>query len=56
MNVGKSRIQDAIAQAKKKGLTVRKNSFKNGWSVTMPNGAGFHAVSDNELVMYVRAY
>lgn len=52
----KKMIQKAIAQANKKGLKVNKNRFAIGWSITLPSGAGFHALSDSEMVKYIQAY
>jgi hypothetical protein len=47
-------MKKILAVAHKKGLVVRKGM--SGWSVTLPNGAGFHTLSDSELIKYVSAY
>lgn len=51
----KKQIKAARIIASKKGLIVRKG-MSHGWSVTMPNGVGFHALSDLDMIKYVRAY
>ena len=54
--MSKEQLKATIDRAKKKGLTVRRNQFKSGWSVLLPNGSGFHALDDKDMVHYVKAY
>jgi hypothetical protein len=49
-------LMHIISLAQKKGLLVRRNSFKGGWCLTLPNGASYHATTDSDLIKYVREY
>ena len=51
----KKQIKATQDIAIKKGLIVRKG-MSHGWSVTLPNGVGFHALSDADMIRYVKAY
>ena len=48
-------ITRAIDTARKKGLLVRKNSFKPGWNITIPNG-NYYAKTDIDMIQYVNGY
>lgn len=50
------KIAKTVRKAKKKGLTVSHNSFKPGWSITLPGNTVFHAKTDDDMVRFVTGY
>lgn len=47
---------DALLSAKKKGLIVKRNSFRAGWCIMMPYGGTYNAKTDADMREYVRNY
>lgn len=45
-----------IKLAKNKGLRVIKNSFVEGWSITLPSGGTYCAKTVSDLIGYIKGY
>ena len=45
-----------IIKAIQKGLCVKRNSFIPGWTITLPNSGTYHALTDKDMIAYVKGY
>ncbi len=52
----KPHIKAIIQKASKKGLVVSPNLFRTGYSIKLPNGGCYNAVSDSDMICYVNGY
>lgn len=50
------RINNILAKAKRKGITVRRNIWTTGWSIGLPNGGTYHAKTTDDMIDYVNHY
>ena len=49
-------LESAKAMAVRKGLQLKKNQFRAGWSITLPNGGTHNLETDLKMIRYVQGY